>query len=1076
MSESRQEHPSALTPGPAAAGKERFARMLDIFSRAVAVEPAERAAILSEVSDAELRRDVELMLAEDEGTANAKLRTGSGSGSGMIEGLASTSDPLKNLPKISGQYRLIRQLGEGGMGVVYLAEQALPRRLVALKAVRAGLTSKQVLERFERETHILGRLQDPGIAQIYEAGILEDDTSGRAYIVMEYVDGPTLTKYAEQKQLARRERLELMIRVCAAVHHAHLKRVIHRDLKPANVLVNSEGNPKILDFGIASLESDNDATLTRDGQLLGTPAYMSPEQVRGEDVDTRADVYALGVMLFELLTKSLPHDLTGLSLVAALDKVRNHPPRRAIWLDSTLEMDLDAIVSMALATDPSARYQSADALGSDLRRHLDGESIAARQETGLTTMTRLVKRHRLATAGGVLAMLGLVFSAVIFGQLSRRNALLAGESEAARMRIASQADELKRALYVSRIGNAEAALASGDTVKARTRLEQCDPESRGWEWRHLWRAVDQSLQNIVVPEGASVVAMNDTGTRAVVHRLNQAWQTVDIAAAKLGVEHGVGTDVVEASLSPDENWVVSRTRRGGVELLDLSGRTPAKAIEFGLLIEKEYLGVSRVMWLDQGREFLCVAPNGKGFVFDVGKEGPVRTLESRPTMAYDARKRPGRDEWMCTFEDGCVQLRDARDGTLLMEKTGLPMLPVSIGFSPDGMRAAIGCFNGKVLFWDLATNELTEQKGHSSSVRCTVFSPDGQRVASGGRDRVLKVWDFKSGALLSTQTGEQVRVTAIAWRDNYTIVTAGDGGPIRIFNADAEPIVPTFKASDDVTTGSDTWNNLTALSLRNGEIVLFDHTQWRQKSKTASPRLLQTRFTSNGLLVVSSEIGTLRLYDPEQDLRLVGECHDLEGEGAFLFSSSDRSKFAAVQVKKGITLIDPVAMKAVKSVQCENVAWCDVLNDGSFLVGTAHPSRCQMLTPAPGRTPWSVELATEVLSAAVSSDQKRVAIALKDRTIQIYDADTGAIVRSFATGSLNVEAMQFFDHDSRLAGGGQDQSVRIWAVNDGLELATLSGHRSYLAGLMACDEGESLITIDVAGTLRKWKSNTVFKK
>jgi eukaryotic-like serine/threonine-protein kinase len=219
----------------------------------------------------------------------------------------------RHLPSL-GEYRILGLIGEGGMGAVYKAEQRHPRRIVALKVIRAGVATPQLLRRFEQETEALGRLRHPGIAPIFEAGTADAGYGPQPYFAMELIDGPSLTEYARARKLSTRERLELMAKVCDAVHHAHQRGIIHRDLKPGNILVDESGQPKILDFGVARVtDSDNRATRETDmGQLIGTLAYMSPEQVLADplELDTRSDVYALGVILYELLSGRLPYDVS----------------------------------------------------------------------------------------------------------------------------------------------------------------------------------------------------------------------------------------------------------------------------------------------------------------------------------------------------------------------------------------------------------------------------------------------------------------------------------------------------------------------------------------------------------------------------------------------------------------------------------------------------------------------------------------------------------------------------------------------------------------------------------------------
>lgn len=318
-----------------------------------------------------------------------------------------------------GHYRIERLIGEGGMGAVYLARQENPDREVALKVIRPGYTSEATLRRFQFEAQVLGRLQHPGIAQIYEAGVYNTPERHAAgltpipYFAMEYVRGVDLADYARQRSLSVRQRLELHAKVCDAVEHAHTKGVVHRDLKPGNILVDESGQPKVLDFGTARAV-DHEAgavTLRTDvGQLVGTVPYMSPEQVSGDpfDIDTRTDVYALGVVLFEMLSGRLPHDLTGKMVHEAVAIIRDTEPTRLSTHDRTLRGDVETIVSAALEKDKGRRYASAGALAADIRRSLRDEPIVARPASTLYQLRKFVRRNQLLVASVAVVFLTLL--------------------------------------------------------------------------------------------------------------------------------------------------------------------------------------------------------------------------------------------------------------------------------------------------------------------------------------------------------------------------------------------------------------------------------------------------------------------------------------------------------------------------------------------------------------------------------------------------------------------------------------------------------------------------------------------
>ncbi len=323
----------------------------------------------------------------------------------------------KGLPDRLGSYRVLSVLGEGGMGVVYLAEQDRPRRTVALKVIRPGLLTPRMLRRFELETQTMARLQHPGIAQVYDAGAFESGLDAQPYFAMEFVAGRPLNAYAEGSHLDAAARIALFNKVCDAVQHAHQRGVIHRDLKSSNILVTDDGTPKVLDFGVAKLADADDAgglTLRTDaGQIVGTVPYMSPEQIAGrpEDVDTRSDVYTLGVVLFELLTGRLPHPVGGRTLVEASRIIADQDAPRLGSLSGEFRGDLEVIVAKAIDKDRDRRYQSPADLAADLTRYLADEPILARPPSTIYQLRKFARRNRpvviAASAAAALLVLGV---------------------------------------------------------------------------------------------------------------------------------------------------------------------------------------------------------------------------------------------------------------------------------------------------------------------------------------------------------------------------------------------------------------------------------------------------------------------------------------------------------------------------------------------------------------------------------------------------------------------------------------------------------------------------------------------
>ena len=428
---------------------------------------------------------------------------------GMLKGLWDAAPHAGRGPRIPeriGQYRVRRILGEGGMGTVYEAEQERPRRTVALKVIRGpvafGQTETHALRLFQREAQTLARLEHPCIAAIHEAGCTDE---GRHFFAMELVRGVPLNEYVRVTKPSTAVRLRLFQRVCEAIHYAHQRGVIHRDLKPSNILVDRDGSPKILDFGLAKI-IDPDLTIvsgvTEVGKIQGTLPYMSPEQARGapQDINLLSDVYALGVILYELLTDQLPYDVRCTALPDAVRVICEEPPHRLSSVKRTLRGDVETITLKALEKEPTRRYQSAAAMAEDVERFLANQPILARPPTTVYQLRKLVARHKLGFAFSSLLFLLVTAFAVWMSILYRESDRLRMTAETARLAERDQRrvaeERLAQTQRAQRAARTAARTSERVNVFLQNMLAAADPEQGTTHDMTVRQLLDQAAQSI----------------------------------------------------------------------------------------------------------------------------------------------------------------------------------------------------------------------------------------------------------------------------------------------------------------------------------------------------------------------------------------------------------------------------------------------------------------------------------------------------------------------------------------------------------------------------------------------------
>jgi WD40 repeat protein/serine/threonine protein kinase len=1107
-----------------------------IFQAALDIDdPTGRAAFVAEACghDAGLRGQVEELL-----KAHQQPGAFMGRPAPDLFTTAAGGVPAECPGAMVGPYKLLEQIGEGGFGVVFMAEQARPvRRRVALKMLKPGMDSGQVVARFEAERQVLALMDHPHIAKVLDAGQTE---TGRPYFVMELVRGVPVTDFCDQSHLPVRQRLELFVSVCQAVQHAHQKGVIHRDLKPTNVLVTlHDGTPvaKVIDFGIAKAVGQQltERTLfTNFAQMVGTPLYMSPEQAQmsGLDVDTRADIYALGVLLYELLTGTTPFDREQFR-TAGYDEIRriireDEPPRPSTRL-STLGQavatvsanrqtdpaglrrqfrgELDWVVMKCLEKDRNRRYDTAAALAADVRRFLSDEPVQACPPSTGYRLRKFARRNRGPVAAGsalaALLVLGTVGTSVglVWALQAERTATAAAAAET------RATDGLKQALkgerveaYFHRIALAHAALSADNLRRALELLEECPDDLRGWEWYFLRRACQ--LEPVVLTNGSSVfsLAFNSDGDRLASADGAGTLKVWDLGTGKVvwRLLDAHPRSVVSVAFHPDGRHLASVGADKRVKIWDMSTRE--KVFEDDCDAVHVYGTAYAVAFRPPNGGQLAVGNDGVVQIWDWADRRPVRSFAGhvrRPISV--AFSRDGRHLASGTWR-GEVRLWDLEGGDTpvrtVTDTRDTRHPACALAFGPDAGLLAAASFERRVDVWDQATGNTVHALTHDGLVLGVAISPDGLRLASTGEDKTVHVWELATGREVLGLRGHSGYCGCVAFSpEGWRLASAGSDGTIRIW--DATPLrghegqeVLTFREHPyEIWTLAVSPDGRQVVSAGlNSPARVWDPQTGRTGAAFDGHRdvVFSVAWRPDGERVASAGaddgLFTVKVWDPQTgraDFTLEGIRPGDPEFFAVAFSRGDGRYLVTGRTDGTVQVWDGRTGKLVNTIGTHERPVRGVVfsPDGRHLASVSADGAVYLwdATKLPGPVEPRHRLDGRVhgpcLNVAFSPDGRRLATGGAKNTVKVWDVESGLLLRTLEghTGDVNTVAFSPDPGGRWLASAGEDSTVKVWdSQADYALVRNIRGHTGLVSSLAFSRDGGRLLTGSRDHTVRVW--------
>jgi WD40 repeat protein/serine/threonine protein kinase len=1107
-------------------------REVAIFIAARRLSASERAAYLDEAcaGDFALHRRLDELLGVDEAAgeflerpADGKLRVTAMPDSPDRPPVPAPEKPGDRI----GSYKLLQQIGEGGCGVVYMAEQEAPiRRRVALKVIKLGMDTRQVIARFQAERQALALMDHTNIARVLDAGTTG---TGRPYFIMELVHGIKITEFCDENLLTTRQRLEMFIHVCQAVQHAHQKGIIHRDLKPSNILVTVNDGvpvPKVIDFGIAKATQGRltDQTLfTAFGQFMGTPAYMSPEQavMTGVDIDTRSDVYSLGVLLYELLAGATPFETNEL-LASGVDAMRKtisekepiRPSTRLAMLRGEaltttakrrscdvpkllhlLTGDLDWIVMKCLEKDRTRRYETANGLAMDLKRHLNNESIIARPQSTAYKLQKSWQRHKLAIiamlAVSVVLVVGIAVSTWLAisanrARNSEREQRLAAQAErdnaqAARTkadeaRLAEKAEQAQadKLLYVANMDLAQQAWDQNNFGRLRQLLEDTqDFPVRSFEWYYWQRQSHLALNTLqghlqyvkcvsFSPDGQRIVTGADDGYIKV-------WDSA--TGNELQSFAGQGGPILSVAFSPDGQQIVTGGD-DGAQVWEVAGGRQLS--NFKVLRDH----VMSVAFSPDGQRIVTGSQDKTAKVLEASSGKELLTLPGHTDAITSVAFSPNGQWIIAGSADSTAKLWDAASGKELLTLTGHTDAITSVAFSPNGQWIVTGSWDQTAKVWEvLSGKELLTLPGHTDAITSVAFSPNGQRIVTGSWDQTAKVWDAATGQELFSLRGHSGHVDSVAFSpDGQKIVTGSWDKTAKVWEAASSREMLQLKGQSGdfasmafspegrriVTGGADGMANVWEVA--SGKRLLTFPGHGKSISSVA--------FSPDGQQIVTgSSDGMAKVWDSASG-RLLYPLKGHTGPIESVAYSPDGQRIATGG-DNGAEVWETASGHVLFPLKghSDRVLSVAFSPDSQRIVSGSWDKTAKVWEAASGRELFTLQGHNNTIWAvAFSPDGQQIVTGSADGTAKVWDSASGRELLTFKGHSGEIRSVAFSPDGQRIVTGGADKTAKVWEPATGRELLTLKGHSNWILSVAFSPDGQRIATGSVDNIAKVWEA------